>query len=303
MRLYPHRVADEDAVIFQPWWYLEGDQEVQLPTHLEGWDYRTVLEVGLDFEIDWLLFTESTGIRDQSSIEMLLLADCRDSQYRIAQKIDISEVPGGETYSGSIALPAGRLAGSVDLSAHLVLANDAQPDDVFTAAQAGSRLLSSPVYKVVLEGGGSRFPVEPVSFRDTNRPNIPWQLSANTADPNASFMGSVRLFVNTDHASGRMLLDPGSVDRVKDLVMADLIRLLIAQLVAESDQDVDRQREFEELEDSREVEGSIAHVMDEICGFYLKMTLPQALSLYWTRPIAFDEMLHERLDPTARLFA
>lgn len=302
MRLYPHKTADRGAMTFRPWWYRDGDQEVLLPALLESWDYGAVLEVGLDFEIDWSLLRASTGIEDASAFDLILLADCPDSQYRIGHRIDLSQTLEAAVHCGSMVLPAGRLAGRVDLSAHLVLADDFESGDSFRAAKAGSRLLASPVYKVILEGSGARFPVEPVSFRKTNRPNIPWQLSAATADPGASFMGSIRLFVNTDHVAGRMLLEAPTVDRVKDLVMADLIRLLIAQLVAESDEGADGQRVFEELEESRDVEGSVAHVMDEICDFYLRMSLPQVLSLYWARPIAFEEMLHERLDPTSKLF-
>lgn len=88
---------------------------------------------------------------------------------------------------------------------------------------------------------GSQFPTEAVSFSAVGFDDTPWKLHVDASDWDATFQGAVRLWINTDHEAGMVLLSPGHplftplTTVVKATVIAQLIGVAGAGSIHETD--------------------------------------------------------------------
>lgn len=294
-RIYPHRTAAEGSVEFGSWWYRRGGELIALPELLEDWDYATEVEVGIDLTLNEELLLASTGLDGLEDFAVALLVDCPEAQERVTARVGLLDEQGKHRASLSLVIPPRKLAGTAYLSAHLVLADDLASKKVGRASRKSSRLASSDPHRLILEGNAARFPVEAASFASTGRPPVPWLLHIASSDIRASFLGNVRLFVNTDHPAGAMLLDTERVSVIQPFVFSEVIRLLVAEVASKYN--------IEEIEEALEAEESIASVTDEITETQLSLGLPQAVMRYTDDPLTFETLIHERLTPLTGLFS
>jgi hypothetical protein len=294
LRLYPHRTADPSSVIFGDWWIERSRTRAHLPDLLTGWDYASEELIGTSLTLDIDSLLASTGHSSLDDLEVRLLADCAPAQRRVVARHPLTGFTSVRDSAFSLTLPAGQLAGAVKLSAQLVVARDLDGSPPRVASVRGARLISSKTRTVALEGDASRFPTEPVSFSELRIPNAPWTLHTCFTDLDTSFMGGVRLLVNTEHPVGQMLLDSSTADRVSGLAMADVIRLMVATLADTAHVDEIGDGDFEE--------GTVGHVVDSMCSFFMGHGLVPAIQLYLKEPVHFDRLLHERVRPLGRVF-
>lgn len=294
LRLYPHRTADPSSVSFGSWWIERSGTRAQLPDLLTGWDYASEELIGTSLTLDVGSFLESTGHASLEDLEILMLADCAPAQRRVVARHPLAGYESVRDSGFSLILPAGQLAGAIRLSAQLVVARDINGAPPRVASVRGARLIASKTRTIALEGDASRFPTEPVPFSELRLPKAPWTLQTTFPDLDTSFMGGVRLLVNTEHQVGRMLLDSSTADRVSGLAMADVIRLMVATLADTKYADEIADGDFEE--------GTVGFVVDSMFSFFLGHGLAPAVQLYEKEPLHFDRLLHERVRPLAKVF-
>jgi len=294
LRLYPHRTADPSSVTFGDWWIERSGSRARLADLLTAWDYASEELIGTSLTLDVDSLLESTGHSSLEDLEVLLLADCPAAQRRVVARHPLAGYASIRDSAFSLTLPAGELAGAIRLSAQLVVAHDLEGAPPRVANVRGARLISSKTRTIALEGEASRFPTEAVPFSELGLSNAPWTLHTTFADLDTSFMGGVRLLVNTEHLVGQMLLDSSTADRVSGLTMGDVIRLLVATMADKKYAD--------EIDDGGFEEGSVGYVVDSMCSFFLGHGLVQAIQLYEKDPLHFDLLLHERVRPLARVF-
>lgn len=289
LRFYPHRLANATSVSWRNWWIERDGDRIDLPHVLAGWDYASHEIIGISADIDEEALLKSTGLDSLDELEILVMADCRPVQQRFIAANPLQGHEPGTTIDVSLQLPPGQIAVDVQLSAHLVLARTTVDRGDRVAFLRGARIHSSETFTLRLEGDSGRFPTEPVSFTELGRGNAPWTVLAVYDDLSDSFLGGVRLLINTDHPVGRLSLDPKAGSRVSGLLHADVMRLLIANVAAQS-YDVD---------DSSFEEGSVGQVLQTMCQVFLGMSLRAATLLYRSDPARFDVLLHENFDPLA----
>jgi hypothetical protein len=292
-RLYPHQTADLNCVTFGDWWIERNGVRDVLPDSLQGWDYASEEVIGTSVSIDEKVLLASTGMSSLDDLELLLVADCAAAQRRVVARNSLTGYGIVKDAAFELPLPSGVLASSVRLTTHLVLARDLSETPPRVASVRGARLISSKPRTLVLEGEASRFPTEPVAFSDIGLPDSPWTLHMNFEDLNASFMGAVRLLVNTENRIGRMLLESSTASSISPIAMADILRLLVATVGNHRD-DV-TSGDFEE--------GSIGEVVDSMCNFFLRQGLAASTELYQREPVHFELLLHERMKPFDKVFA
>lgn len=287
LRLYPHRTAAPAAVAWNGWWIERDGVRTPLPSMLQGWDYASAETVGISAAIDHRELLQSSGLANVDDLTILAIADCALVQDRLVARRQLQGLDEGAELDVALPLPAGRLAGSVRLSAHLVLSRTSEPLGDRIAHHSGARLHSSDPVTLRLEGDGSRFPTEPVAFSELGIGRAPWTVLTAYDDLSDSFMGGVRLLVNTEHPVGRMALDPETAHRTGKLLRAEIVRVLIAR-VAEQIQGIDP----EDLD-----EDSVGRVLDTMCTHLLNRGLRATAQLYQDDPARFEVLLHEELDP------
>lgn len=292
VRLYPHRQAAPDSVTWRDWWIERDGGRAPLPPVLTGWDYASAETVGVGVDLDVEAVLDSTGLDTADDLEVLVLGDCRDTQQRFVATAPLGGRV-GDPLEIPLHLPPGQLAGSVRLSAHLVLARTTPERSEGIAHLRGALLHSSEAVTVQLEGDAGRFPTEPVAFSEIGLGNAPWTVLTVHEDLSAAFMGSVRLLINTEHPAGQLLLSAPPDARMGRLLRADIIRLLVAGAAG---QVLDGERAGYE-------DGSVGQVLETMCRLFLGRGLRMAVRLYLDHPAEFDLLLHDRINPLTELTA
>jgi hypothetical protein len=117
--------------------------------------------------------------------------------------------------------------------------------------------------------------------------NAPWSIVCAYDQLSDSFMGGIRLLINTEHPIGRLSLEATAPSWVGRMIRMELIRLLIAEV---ADQ-------VEAADESSFEEGSIGLVLEQMCRFFLGRSLKAAVHTYQNEPAYFERLLHDRLDP------
>lgn len=286
MRVMPFKVLHEDAVEEQsPRLWLRG-RPFEIGEDLSGWDYLSELTVQgrLVFDPDVLIVESGLSEIERQRISAVLRADCASTGERFGSlaRIDLFR----HDVSLSLRIPAGTVAEELEIRYEIVLDG---PDSITPSNRAahlkGSRLyLSERSYRFRLEGDGSLFPVEAVSFRGGEFPKgSAWLVKFQGDDLNAPFLGAVRLFVNRDHPVSKELIDTGT-GPAKSVLMRDvLLQMLVTVSSHQSDDEV--------LEDFPHA--STGAVLDELCANYLDSTLRNALDMMRETPYKVFSQLQE----------
>lgn len=280
VRILPHRSASEHSVTWGKWWYSLGSEErYDLEDLVTGWDYATPLQFGTRFSINTAELMSSTGL-EPSSVNVVIMADCNAVHQRFVSRTEITN-----EREGIISLPPGAVAQEVKLSAHLVLGSAPLRAGRRVANEVGARLGSSPTVRAILEGDASRFPTEILRFSETNYGNAPWTLTTYFEDLNDSFMGTIRLLVNSEHPLGLSVIQTNSPSIAASLMRLEVTRGLIGEIA---------HRNFHTLSAQWE-EGSVGAVMDALCQFHLGLGMAKSVHFYADDPVGFDRLLHSRL--------
>lgn len=289
LRIYPHRTASPDHADVQ-WWLERDGQRFSCPDVLPGWDYDSPLTIGMTLSIDGDEVLASTGLTQLEALAGVLQIECRSAQVRFMDRASFGGSDGNRIEIRR-TVPAGSVANSLTFRAHVVLGENRELHAAAprVAARKGARLISLPPHTVVIEGDAGRFPTEAVSFTALGLKDAPWTISLTHEDMGDSFMGAVRLLLNSDHPVTKQILVGEDHDRFSDAMTADLIRLLVAglrnELVAPG---------------HLESEDSLASVMDSMCGTYLNCSFEEARSLFAGDPIAFDALVQQKINPLGR---
>lgn len=287
VRVFPHRMASQDSASWT-WWVQQGDERQPCPPLLEGWDYSVPLTIGLSatFKVEEIL--ASTGLGLASQMRAVAVVDCKSTQQRFVGMGELACNGDHASADISVEIPAGAVAQSLILSGALVLTQRAEGVQR-VASLRGSRLIEADTSTLLLEGDSGRFPTEPVAFGARGLGPAPWTLMLSYEDVGDSFMGSVRLLVNTEHPIGKAVLDPKTASRYAGLMRADLMRGLIARLWMDDIGD----KEFDE--------NSVAGVVDAMCESLLDCSLHEAMAQFNSDPVSFELLIQRGLDPYREL--
>lgn len=291
--LLPHRSLSPDSVHWGEWTYTRGNQDPSpIPPSFADWDYTEELSLGVTMtEVDEPSLRDCVGNLD---VPVLLVGvvDCRATLKRFIAKQTLRS----GAASLAFQLPSGEVAGQITLTQHLVLgARQPTGGEDHSPRAMGSRLAASPSTTVYLEGGPTQFPTEALSFKQAGLEPVPWKLQFDTSDLSVPFLGAVRLWVNTDHAAGRALLDPthsqfaALTSVVKRETIAHLIGSIPLEILTESD-DIDPTQEAD----------SILPTLDLLSNVWVGASLSESARLlhhdpvdFWTRTARRTKFLEE----------
>jgi len=181
------------------------DGEEELPRELPHWDYQTVLELAAPVLVDRRAVTTACQLEWDSGLSVIVLARSSHTKAEIlAAELD---VPLSDTFDIAIELQLdGReLGGRLTLET-LLVSKTPKPLGPLAPRHPGS-ILWRCSHWTSLEGVGAQFPTETIDFTATGRdPRAGWALHIDLGDPDALFMSSTRLILNSGHAAiGKML--------------------------------------------------------------------------------------------------
>jgi hypothetical protein len=287
VRLLPHSAVSDEHVIWGAWWRLHHSGERQpIGDRLAAWDYAQDLRLVSDVTVDVAAAVRDAELDESAEVAIAAMWDCASSFGRgvALQAISCQQ---GDQWSGELLLdlPAGQVAKEVTLERHLILAEPPTTGGPLAAKAPGARLGPVSRTKLILEGEGGRFPIEPVPFSALLRESAAWALEISYEDLGDSFLGAVRLLLNTEHPATGALLS-GDSEGLLSVLRYDLVRALLVKL-ADDSSGID---EFGGWEDD-----SIGGVLEDLCQGHLDMDLRTTLLRMRAEPLEVESLLQARL--------
>lgn len=284
-RVFPHRRASTESITWGEWVVSrDGGPAEAVGERLTAWDYSTVASFGTTVVVDDVELLGSTGLEDLADVDVVVVVDCPASGHRFRAAAPLDRARTGDEPI-VVEVPAGHLADRARLSAHLIL-NTLKPADGTRAFKPSSRLLESPTTTVALEGDLHRFPTEAVSFAALRLEPAAWTVRASFTDLSDSFVGSVRLLINTDHpASSQLIAMSGPhAPALHAFLRLDVARNLITSVAADRGIDIDGDVD-------RAGEGSLRAGLEALCSTFLSMDLADAVEIARQDPARFERSL------------
>ena len=287
MRLFPYRRALRKDVTWGPWQvHVDDGQPETLGDRIKGWDYQSTLTLERDVDVDRSKISRSTGLLETVSLALVSTVDCATSGERLVfQEIVPSET---SLVRMSLNVPPGLFAEAITLRSSLVLGEDSRADEPGVADIKGQRLLDDNGKTVALEGDGSRFPTQAVSFEDSGFETALWSLSLEAASLESSVASGMRLYVNTDLPASKRIAMGVDCSHVRFLQM-DIARRVIAfaASVAASGEPID----------SEWPEGSIGETAKSLAEGTLGSDLSACIQLLDREPGRFERLLQTAFRP------
>lgn len=226
-RIAPHLTAPQ-AVAFTGWMVAAGNSLVPV-SELPPWDYALALELHSQASIDRQMALANCELDREARLAVAVTAECTDTFWQSTDLVPLEEAANLE-----VRVPPGTVAKRLTLTRRVVVLDKGSVAGPLTPLRGNIIAGQEDRTVVPLEGSGGQFPSEALSFRETGRPDAPWQLNLTYEDPNDSFLGSVQLLLNIDDPRTRHLVDGDAPDEAEELLRVlpwDLGRQLITRAI------------------------------------------------------------------------
>lgn len=289
-QLMPHRYAVDESLVWGPWMVKVGPEAPRLVEGLvDGWDYSTPIQFECQVQVDVDRFLESTGLDSLAPVDIVGTVDCSATLYRALVGVKASRVLRDDFLTLKIDVDPSRVAGTIDLGRHVVLSEPLTLSEDGRAHRLGSRLQADRRQRVLLEGAGGRFPTEAVPFSAIGREPAPWDLTIRYSDLHDTFMGAVRLVVNTEHPAGLAALNPDHPEHpvVVSVMRWDMVRRMLGHIVM-------TELDLTVLKEEYNPE-SVGGAVEALCELYLKRPLMDAVCDFQAGREDFEPMMQARL--------
>lgn len=182
-------------------------------------------------------FWEETGIPEDEPVVLVGLVTCLAARTKWRATAVFAPDSASWVASVDIEVDGSAIAGDVLVDVAVTGPGRTEHPDPTRAIHRAARLWRLPAaIKVPVEGTGDAFPTSAVSFGDTGRRRVPWQVDVvHDAEPAWGLTAAVRLYVNTDFDVATQILD-GTAERwIYQAIQADIYTATIFQLAAVRD--------------------------------------------------------------------
>jgi len=296
VRGVPYRRVAAHHVSHEPWQSQTGGKAGPLGLELPHWDYNVDLRL----------------IRSLTVLEEDVRADCRLTPRDLVSVAVVWRAGGSIVRGCSSLIPLGNsrelreitlnaeiaghlLASSVQISTQILLTEEGQSRDPLAPRYPGS-ILWEDTTTVLLEGSGSRFPMEVVDFNGVNWApyGAAWYLTWRPDNLHLPFLRNVRLFINASNPAVLAAVRSTEPNRehalIRSAIYCDVARQLLRGALSNED--------FVENPDSF-LEGSTGlAVLRLVKGFFPGERPAGLRNTMLSRPEHFDG----QLQGTFRLF-
>lgn len=237
-----HRTCSPDTAKVVEFLITSGDSQWVSPSFVPDWDDETPLEVVVSLDVDLERGLVECGLPPGSRLAGHLIWHATGSRLRGAGAAHEIE-PGINRLS--LQFSGSELGGTLIVRVVLTLLEAAPDSDALAPHRPGSLLWTYDT-SVRLEGQGSRFPTSHVSFAETGLGGGllgAWCLVFESKDLFDSGVGSLRLYLNSDHqAVMQYMADASTEPNLEPFLRNDVNRQLT--LGALSHEDLDLEEEY-----------------------------------------------------------
>jgi hypothetical protein len=238
-RTAPYLEAPDEAVAATPWMLVLENEEVGLSDAIPAWDPAMDLRFRRSVVIRPDLIWTSCRLPAGSA---LVVASSWETGTRLRDRGSASRLEKADgtpaTVVSEVSVMGELLSANLRLTTSVVLAVDL-PRAPLQAFRAGTVLWEDKT-RLLLEGGGSRFPMEAIPFsRSLGFPSrAAWYLDWDVTDLEVPVLGGVRLYLNLDHqVIARTVRETGDPRSrvVIEAIQFDVARQLIRGALSQPD--------------------------------------------------------------------
>lgn len=236
---YPYLRPSASVVDTQPWSLVMGDEERDLPSSLDDWDYNLDLRLRRIVVVDGLAAREQCLLPAETPLALCVVWRSTGSGLFGRAAFEPVKVEGESTHILDVTIAGADVGGTVDIDTLLVLPEPLTGTDVLAPHRAGSMLWEDRA-SIRLQGDASQFPIAVVDFEHTSLPDdAGWHLEISGSLDSAA-MGALLLLVNQRNTAVADAFSraakPRPVDRmVLSAVYADVSRTLVDHALARDD--------------------------------------------------------------------
>ncbi|MDZ5435401.1 hypothetical protein T3H00_22410 [Pseudomonas fluorescens] len=279
---YPFLTCTENDIAPSPWALtLNETTTVAIEQYIPGWDYSSKVEFNRTIQINKPQLSVTLGI-PLEFLKLEIITIIGTGQGRIPRsKNIINKYPIEEektTYELIIPCQSNMLSKRVKIETYIVISSAPSNPSLLSPTVVGSKVWSDEI-DLRLEGDEPRFPMETASFKkmfpNRNLANSLWYLSWGPEEWDEDFIGSVRLYINTDHAEfiKRFL----ELDKyTHQTIMSDIITQILSKFLA----DPTAEESFNNFED-----GTVGfHASNWIINAFPEQSYSSVKSLFEHRP-------------------
>lgn len=279
---YPFLTCKENDITSSPWLLsLNACEPEAVEQFISGWDYSSKIEFKRTIEINLPQLSITLGI-PLKHLNLEIVTILGTGQGRIPRSRSVinrySIEEGKATYDLTIPCESIQLSRRVKIETYIVIAAIPQNQSPLSPTTIGSKVWKDET-DLRLEGNEPRFPMETASFRtmfpNKTYTNSLWYLSWRPEEWDEDFIGSVRLYLNSDHD-----------DFVKRFLNLDLythqtvMNDIIIQILSKFLSDTTAEESFDKFED-----GSVgSHATNWITSAFPDKSYTSAKSLFEHRP-------------------
>jgi len=238
-RTWPYLRAQPSRVGGFPWHLVAGSRELLLKEALEHWDPSTDLSLRRRIRVDIDSILADCALPPGTPLRVLASWHCEGTTLRGVGTSTLLPTTGLTEVFLDIVMAGIRLGGKLFLNVSVVLGRKLEPRPLMPY-RAGT-ILWEDSHELRLEGSGSRFPMEEVSFSAAGwefPPNAAWRLEWERGDLELPVLGSVRLYLNRDHPVVQEMIhhpDAPTSQLITSAVQFDIARSLIRGALLEDD--------------------------------------------------------------------
>ena len=259
---FPYLTPIKDRIHADAWTNEEG---LSLGDALESWDYNSRITLARKVIVDTYNICRDCGLGHDAVFRLSVTMLSKGSGVRTrCFHHDIYHSKAPEQVSIQSDMGNSSLAGSAVVTTLLTLVNSGKTLGEFSPTKVGSMLWRDD-HEVLLEGSGSKFPMEIVDFQTTGwlPEDAPWYLDWEPDFLDHPFMGSVRLLINRSHVRMMKAVSSNAPDNEDQAILSTLYydtgRTLIEGVLNNQDF-VDGDRDWPE--------GSAARVLADLLSVF-----------------------------------
>jgi hypothetical protein len=238
----PFLSLPDEAVTVERWMIGQtGGALLPMKPIFNEWDYAADVELCSSISIDMSAAAEMLAIpEDELRLAVVLKVGTGRGRFpRIVEPVSsrLVDTATDQPMELQAIMPGNRLSGRLYARIDVLLATPAKNASILSPTRIGSRLWSDEFSVELEDGGDNRFPIEVLSFSETfpghGHVTAPWYLSWRPGGLAADFGGSIRLYVNSDHAELAERVVDGDTLTLQAILGDVMVQMVGAALDAE----------------------------------------------------------------------
>jgi hypothetical protein len=231
IKAFPYILPQNEHIRTIEWLQRVGDEDIPLQEILPHWDPGMALQVSVKVEAKVDGIRSDCRLAPDDSLRAVVVWHSLGTNLRgCGSYVELNGTHSSLPLNLTLTLPGELLADRVRVEAQLILAGPGKSSFQLSPRHPGS-ILWREEKMIILEGLGSRFPIELIDFAESSwlPENASWFLDWDDSDLEQMALRSMRLFLNARNVRvRRAVAESLSIDEaIREIIQFDVGRTMI----------------------------------------------------------------------------